>query len=119
MQNFKIIQVLRTLDKKEFKKFGEYVYSPFFNKNKNVRKLYDILSKHYPEFENRNLNVEKIFTKVFPKEKYDYFKINNIISDLYKLSESYLYDIGLQKEKQFNKHYLLKGTIGKKVRIYI
>jgi hypothetical protein len=108
LQNYKIIEVLRTFDKKEFKKFGEYVYSPFFNKNKHVRNLYDALLLYYPKFENRNLTPEKIFTKVFPKEKYNYFKINNVVSDLYKLSESYLHYIGLQTEGKFSKHHLMR-----------
>ncbi|MDQ3019486.1 MAG: hypothetical protein M3R36_02795 [Bacteroidota bacterium] len=108
MQNYKIIEVLKSLNKKEFKKFGEYVYSPFFNKNGNVRKLYDSLSKYYPKFDSRNVTVEKIFEKVFPKDKYNYFKISNVISDLYKLSESYLYYIGVSKENISYKHNLLK-----------
>ncbi len=108
MRNYKIIEVLKSLNRKEFKKFGEYVYSPFFNKNENVRKLYDVLSKYYPEFSNKNLSVEKIFEKVFPDEKYNYFKINNVVSDLYKLSESFLYHLGIESDKKFTKHYLLK-----------
>lgn len=108
MQNYKIIVSLKALNKKEFKKFGEYVNSPYYNKNVHVRKLYDSLSKYHPEFDNKNLSIESIFSKVFPKEKYDYFKINNIISDLYKLFESYLFTIGFEKEKQFSKHILLR-----------
>jgi hypothetical protein len=108
LQNYKIIKVLKSFDRKEFKKFGEYVYSPYFNKNENVRKLYDALSKYYPKFQNRRMEVEKVFEKVFPEEKYDYFKINNVVSDLYKLSESYLYNVSLGREKLLYKHYLLK-----------
>ncbi len=108
MKNYKIIEALKSLDKKEFKKFGEYVYSPIFNKNENIRKLFDAFSKYHPAFDNRNLTIETIFKKVFPKRKFDYFKISNIISDLYKLFESYLYFIGLEKDKILNKFYLLR-----------
>lgn len=90
MENYKIIQVLRTFDKRELRNFGEFVYSPYFNKNEPVKRLFDTFEKYYPGFTNRNLTPEKIFIKVFPKDKYDYHKINNVISDLYKLSERFL-----------------------------
>src|SRR5260221_1031452 len=90
MQNFKLIDVLVSLNKKEFRNFGEFVSSDYFNKNKNVIKLYDVLSKYYPKFANKNLTVGKIFNKVFKDEKFNYPKINNVISDLYKLSERFL-----------------------------
>lgn len=108
MKNYKIIEALKTLDKKEFKKLGEYVYSPIFNKNENVRKLYDAFSKYHPGFDNLNLTLETIFKKVFPRQKFNYFKISNIISDLYKLFESYLNFIGLEKDRTLNKFYLLR-----------
>lgn len=108
MQNYKIIKVLKTFSKKEFKKFGEYVHSPYFNKNESVRLLYDALSKYYPDFKSAGLDVKKMFAKVFPKIKYDYFKINNIVSDLYKLSENYIHMIGIDKTKNRLKYILLQ-----------
>lgn len=111
MQNYKLIEVLKTLNKKELKKFGEYINSPFFNKNVNVKKVYDALSLYYPEFDSKNLTIEKLFAKVFPKDKYNYHKINNVISDLYKLSESFLQYTSSEKDSKFNKHYLMNSLI--------
>lgn len=90
MQNTKLIQLLKSLDTSEFREFKDFVVSPVFNKNKKVIKLFDSIKNHYPDFDSALLKDEIIFRKVFPGEKYDYFKIKNIISDLFSLGKEYL-----------------------------
>ncbi len=102
MENYKIIQVLRSLNKKELRNFGEFVNSPYFNKNEPVKRLLAAMEKYYPALNNRNFTIEKIFKKVFPRANYDYHKINNVISDLYKLSEKFL----AQQHIENNEYYL-------------
>src|SRR5258706_4791574 len=107
MQNYKIIDVLKSFNKKELKKFGEFVSSPYYNKNRNVIKLLDILEKYYPDFSSKKLEIEEISGKVFSKDKYDYHKINNIVSDLYKLSEKFLTVINFSKKEFAENKFLL------------
>ncbi len=95
----KIIEVLRTFNAKELRRFGEFVQSPYFNKNKNISALFKALSDYHPEYKNRNLTIENIHKKVFPGVKYNYYKIHNIISDLYKLAEKYLAQLGNEKRE--------------------
>ncbi len=90
MQNTKLIQLLKTLTQAEFKKFKDFVNSPFYNKNKNVIALFDYLKKNYPDFSGNNVKDEDVFRKLFPDEKYDYFKLKNIISDLLALGKDFL-----------------------------
>jgi hypothetical protein len=90
MENYKLINMLSSLDKKEFKRLGEFTASPYFNKNKNVISIYKVLSKYYPGFSNKKLNIENLFRMIFPKEKYDYSKIKNIMSDLYQVTQKFL-----------------------------
>ena len=65
MENFKIIQVLRSFNRKDVKRFGEFVASPYFNKNKSVKKLFDVFEKYHPDFDNRNFTLENVYKKVF------------------------------------------------------
>ncbi len=90
MENFKIIQVLKSFTRKDIRRFGEFVSSPYFNKNKSVIRLFEVFEPYHPEFSNRNFTLEKIFGKVFKGEKYDYHKLNNVMSDLYSLTEKFL-----------------------------
>ena len=90
MKNTKLILLLKSFSKEEIKKFRDFVYSPFFNKNKNVQKLNDVILSYYPEFESKLPGEENIFKEIFPGEKFDYFKIKNISSDLYNLGLEFL-----------------------------
>jgi hypothetical protein len=111
MDNYKIIDVLRTLNTKELRRFGEFVESPYFNKNKNVTSLFKAFSAYHPEYKNRNLTIENIYKKVFPGTKYDYHKINNVISDLYKLSEKFFAISHIE-----NREYFIERNIFRELR---
>jgi len=101
------------------KKFKDFVMSPYFNKNKNVIRLYEVLNKHHPDFDSKNFTDENIYTAVFGKGEFEYFKIKNISSDLYNLAEEFLKQVPnpateflgefnlivqLRLRKQFNLH---------------
>ena len=90
MKNTKLIKLLQTFTPAELKKFRDFVNSPYFNKNKNIIKLNNELEKYYPEFDPLKLNEEVIYKTVFGAAKFDYFKIKNIISDLYNLGLEFL-----------------------------
>lgn len=90
MKNTKLINLLNTFSPAETKKFRDFTASPYFNKNKNVIKLYDEVIKFYPDFLNDKLNEEYLYSRVFGNQKYDYFRLKNIISDLYSLGLEFL-----------------------------
>jgi len=97
MQNTKIIKFLKTLNQYEITQFKDFVNSPAFNKNKNVIKLFDELKKFYPKFKNDDLSEEIIYGKVFPGEKFDYFKLRNATSDLLVLGKEFFFYIKFKK----------------------
>ncbi|MFZ1320720.1 MAG: hypothetical protein WAT71_04115 [Ignavibacteria bacterium] len=90
MQKTRLIQFLKSLTLSEIKNFRDIVISPAFNKNELLVKLFDELVKFYPSFDNKYLTEEKIFSKLFQKEEYDYFKIKNLNSDLLALGKEFL-----------------------------
>jgi len=90
LKNTKLIKLLQTFSGVEMKKFRDFVKSPFYNKNKNVIRLNEVLIKHHPEFNSKTFTEENIYRFVFGSGKYDYFKIKNISSDLYNLGMEFL-----------------------------
>jgi hypothetical protein len=90
VRNTKIVKLLGTFSKNEALKFRDFVNSPYFNKNKNVTMVTDVILSFSPEYNADDFTEEGIFTKTFPGEKFDYFKIKNIISDIYQLALSFL-----------------------------
>ncbi len=90
------------------KSFSEFISSPYFNRSGLVISLFNCLSKYHPDFKNRNLTIEKIFLKVFPNQEYNYHKINNVISDLYKLTEKFIVQMYFEKGEYYIERNILR-----------
>lgn len=90
MEKTTLIKILKTLSQKEFKEFGEYVNSPFFNKNESLKKLYDYLKKQYPSFDPEKVQKEVVHKKIFPGANYNDDFMRMLIFNMNKLSEDYL-----------------------------
>ncbi len=130
MVNTKLVKLLKTFSKKEIVKFGEFVQSPYYNKNKNVMDLSEVILSYYPDFEREDFTEEVIFSKAFTGEKYDYFKIKNVISDIYLLTlmflkmrvsenKEYENEIGLLNELHERKLDLIYDQRERKVSEYL
>ncbi len=101
MISSKLIDLLKTFSEEEFRKFGLYVSSPYFNKENIQVKFYAVLKKYYPDFENRNFEKEKVFRKLYPEKKYNDGVMRNILSTMLQLAEDFLRDQNLRKN-EFN-----------------
>lgn len=109
MQQSKLIQLLSTLNKKEFKDFQAFVASPFFNKNQNLLVFIDHLSGYQNNFSSEKLDKEPFFRKHYPKEEFDEQKLRYLQSDLTKLLEEFIAYTEYSKDDFRKKYNLLKG----------
>ena len=112
-----LLGILSKFTPKEFKEFGEFVKSPFFNKNIHVKHLYDYLKKFYPEFKDKKLDKEVVFENLFEGKKYNDGFLRTVIYNLGKLAEDYLAYVNFRKDdlnrginllKELNKRKLEK-----------
>lgn len=90
MKSTKLVELLSTFSHTELKQFRDFVRSPFFNTNKHVIKLNEVLFKFHPGYDQKKCTVENIYKEVFGSDKFNYFKIKNISSDLYNLGLEFL-----------------------------
>ncbi|HEY3251596.1 MAG TPA: hypothetical protein VGK25_10810 [Ignavibacteria bacterium] len=86
----RLVEILKTFDKAELKKFERFVRSDYFNTNVSVLKLIKGLKKFYPNFDNHSINKEKLFTFVYEKRKYDDKTFRYLLSELLELTEKFL-----------------------------
>ena len=101
------IEILRSLDSHEFRQFGKFVRSPYFNENSGIVNLYDILKKYYPGFDSKNFSKEKIHRRLYPKKKYNDTNFRKLLSDLKKLLEEFLTYSSLNGRHLFERKTLL------------
>ncbi len=111
----RIVQILRKLSTKERTRFREYVFSPFFNKNKKVQLLCDQLLKHAPDFKHKQLNRRLIHQKLFKGTPYKVAQINNLISDLLQLLYDYLAQMHFNAKPALRKNFVLEELLGKDI----
>jgi hypothetical protein len=101
MISSKAIDLVKTFSEDEFKKFGLFVSSPYFNKENIQVNFFDILKKYHPEFDNRNFVKEKVFRRLYPGKKYNDGVMRNILSKTLDLAENFISIQNLQSN-EFN-----------------
>lgn len=90
MHNSNLIESFKTFSPQEIKEFSEFVTSPFFNKNINVIKLFEIIRKNYPDLDSPKLEKETVYKKIFPGKPYKDSTIRLLMFYLYEVVEKFL-----------------------------
>ncbi len=90
MLNSNLIESFKTFTPQEMKDFSEFVSSPFFNKNVNVIKLFELIRKNYPELNSTKLEKETVYKKIFPGKAYKDSTIRLLMFYLYEVVEKFL-----------------------------
>lgn len=126
MLNSKVIDILKTFSIEELKRFGEFLDSPYHNKNKKAILLFKLLSKYHADYDNKNLTKEKLFAGIFTNgtKEFNDASIRNLLSDLTVLAERYLSIMRFEKDRfEFTEKVLrelserkLTGLFEKKIK---
>lgn len=90
MLKSKAVDIIRTFSKEELKSFLSFAASPYFNNDKSIIRLLDVLKDHYPSFSSEELTEEYIYENVYGKGKFSYSAMKNIMSELLLLCEKFL-----------------------------
>lgn len=113
MKKTKLISLIEKLSPNELRRFHDFIFSPFFNKNEKVRKLGEIVLEKAPEFESDDLEKRKVFEILFLGKEYNELQINNVISDLLQLLYDFLAYQQFEEKPLLKKKYLLKELLQK------
>ncbi|MBK8553976.1 MAG: hypothetical protein IPL53_24190 [Ignavibacteria bacterium] len=120
MKKSKLLTLLSSFSKEEMKNFEKFIESPYFNKERNFKPLYNILKRHHPAFDSTLFTEERIFKKLYPGKVYDRrssVSLRVIESQLTNLAEKFLVYNGFETGKyvfEYNK-CLTKTYIDKKL----
>lgn len=115
MKNSKLASLLSKLSLKEFKDFGKFVKSPYFNSNSNIIKLYDLIAKSFPDLDNPKLTKEKIYSYIYPREKYNDSTVRGLLASTLKLGEEFLAVSHLKSDKNHYTDFLLSELSERKI----
>ncbi len=116
----KAYEVIKTLSPAELKSFELFIESPYYNTNKAIIKLFQLIRKHIQKAGVKPLLEEDLFSRVYPAKKYNYGIMKNLLSELFGLCEKFLavhpmegdttaeFEESLKRLKNYNKHSLEK-----------
>jgi hypothetical protein len=99
MQDSKLIEILKTFSKNEWKQFEKFIASPFFNNGRNYIPLYKQLQRYHPKFDNPKLTYEYLYQRIYPGRKFNKQVMWNMASELEKLSREFILQLGFRENK--------------------
>ncbi|MDZ4840358.1 MAG: hypothetical protein SGJ04_10155 [Bacteroidota bacterium] len=108
MKKSKLIALFQVMNSHEMKWFDRYVNSTYFNQNENVIKLLGILRKYHPEFQDSKIAMENVGNLLFNHYDWREQDLRYVMTDLFKLLESFLALQEFNKDEVYKKHLLLQ-----------
>ncbi len=108
MQNSKLIKVLKTFSKQEWKNFEKFVTSPYYNKGRNYKPLLRELKKFYPEFDSLKLTSELLYLKLYPGKRHNRNVIKTLFTGLYRIAEEFLIQENLKQNSESKQPILIR-----------
>lgn len=111
----KLFELLRGFTKEEFKRFGLFVKSPFFNKSKTLEKLYGFFKKNLNRLDSPKITKENISSVIYPGEKYDDANVRKLLSNFTKLAEEFMLQTVLSEKSYERGNLLAEGYYHKHI----
>ncbi len=105
-----IVEILERFTGEEFKQFGKYVNSPFFNSNKKLVSAYVYFKRFFGNYGDPLFNKEGLYSEVFPGTSYRDSETRKLLSGLYKLAEGYMSQ-RVYDNDDFGKNINLAGNL--------
>lgn len=114
IEESKLAELLKTLNKQEFERLEKFVYSPFFNTSEQMIQLYGLLKTDYPVF--KTLSKAKIFSEFYPEEEYKDKKIRDLLSRMLELVQGYLAQLEFEKKVNVENTFVLNQFIERNLK---
>ena len=109
MRESKLTELLKGISPAEFKRFGEFLNSPFYNKSKKIIQLYELVNENFEEFDANKVTKEEITESIFPDDLNKDQNSRTLISNFTSLLEEFLILLELEKNDVSKKITLLKS----------
>ena len=90
MTDSKLIELFRALSPRQLSRLGDFLQSPYFNKNTDCILLFNYLQKYAPDFSHDNLSRQIVLKKLATEKSLDEKLLAHLTSRLLSLTEKFL-----------------------------
>ncbi len=108
MKENRLIRMLKTFSREEWKEFEKFIASPYFNGGRNYMLLLKELKKFSPGFESAKLTKEYLYSKLQPGKPFKETVINSMASGVYSAAKEFLIHSDLKKDNARKSTVLLR-----------
>ena len=115
MKESKLIKLFSTFEKKEWRRFREFLESPYFNKRKDILQLYQYIASVAPDFPEAKLNNAVVFKKIFPNQPYDDKQLKYVMNYLLKQAEQFLIQNRIASDTPLMNNFLLDALMNRQL----
>ena len=115
MKNSKLILLLKSFNRVEWRRFGDFLASPFFNKRTELYPFYEYLKQLAPEFPLDKLKKEVLFQKFYPNQTFDNRALVHLNNYLLKQAEHFLATLRLEQEEYTINSFILEELMERKL----
>ena len=105
MNEARYLELLNSLNEADFKKLGEFLRSPYFNKTQALITLYNYLKKIFPHFEK--IDILYLSQTIYGSIE-EQSKVKTLISEFCKMIEKFYTQITMEKNDLNMNNTLLK-----------
>lgn len=110
MNKTKTIYLLMSLTKGELNGLKHFLGNPLFNKNTEVKTLFDFIASFAPKYSEVTFTKDHAFSKIYPKREFDQIQFNYIINKLNTRIEKFLAMLELNQDHVDQELKLLNYT---------
>lgn len=105
----KILDLLNTLSKEEWKLFERFIKSPYYTGNKDYYYIFTVLKNYFKNRdENYSITNSLLYQKILKRKKIEKHTFQNQITKFYKLTEKFITLRGFEKDKNQQLYMQLK-----------
>lgn len=109
----KLFRLLSNLSVDQFKDFGKFLRSPYFNTNRQLIGIYNYIHTYHPGFDHNGLSKKAIFRQVFRDTPYRDQYLRKHFSAMTKLAEEFLAVEGLRHQQAGGKFAVVHEMVDK------
>ncbi len=113
MFHSKLLQMFRLLSAEDLRQVQKMLKSPYFTNNQNLISLFKLLRSKHPNFEEKSVEKEKVFARIFPAHSFSDGKLRNLMTELRKLLEQHLMLKQLESDNYSQQKLLAKAFLTK------
>jgi len=108
MAESELISILKSFSKNELRKLRDFLTSPYFNCNRSIISLYDLLVEAHPTFRAINLYSSEVYQSIYGSANFSHATMRNLVFRLTQLVNRFLTIESLDKNNKLALNLLLE-----------